>query len=329
MIRGAIIVTCLACASAYAQPSAGEPSPSPTPTTDPSAGPTVGAPPAAAPATTPGPGESSAATAEKKQETAAPPAKKKEPGRGDFDAGGQARFPSGPDETGGNFKSFNWVAVDARGRYYILDHVTADAIVPLAVKKPDSTMVGGAMVDPKLFGGFLVRLEAKAAMPNLPIIAGKGTEAGISLTFGYMRERAMLLSEKDYPLFTGDLKPGFAGGVPIKVKLSSLVDFSLVPAWVYQSATLGSLTAVQVPMSLRLALGELVKVSADAGVFTGDDYSFSGSKGGRIAAGGALDVKIYKVIVHAGAGVASLLTGGVYPTIGDSVYVDLNVKYAK
>jgi hypothetical protein len=26
---------------------------------------------------------------------------------------------------------------------------------------------------------------------------------------------------------------------------------------------------------------------------------------------------------------ASLLTGGAYPTISDSVYVDLNVKYAK
>jgi hypothetical protein len=35
------------------------------------------------------------------------------------------------------------------------------------------------------------------------------------------------------------------------------------------------------------------------------------------------------IITHAGAGVASLLTGGAYPTIRDSVYIDLNVKYAK
>ena len=139
----------------------------------------------------------------------------------------------------------------------------------------------------------------------------------------------MLLSDKDFPLFTGDMKPGFAGALITKVKLSSLVDFSLLPAWVYQSGSADSLSAVQIPMSLILKLGEPVKVSADLGIFTGDDYSFSGDNGGRIYAGGALDLKIGPILAHAGAGVASLLTGGAYPTISDSVYVDLNVKYAK
>jgi hypothetical protein len=78
-----------------------------------------------------------------------------------------------------------------------------------------------------------------------------------------------------------------------------------------------------------VALGDLIKVSADLGVFTGDDYSFSGDNGGRISTGGALDLKIGPILVHAGAGVASLLSGGMYPSIGESVYVDVNVKYAK
>jgi len=139
----------------------------------------------------------------------------------------------------------------------------------------------------------------------------------------------MLLSDKDFPLFTGDFKPGIGTGLLMKVKLSSVLDFSLVPAWVYQSGTMESLTAVQIPMSLRVALGELVKVSADLGVYTGDDYSFSGDNGGRISTGAALDIKLGFIALHTGAGVASLLTGGMYPSISDSVYVDVNVKYVK
>lgn len=263
--------------------------------------------------------------------TAPPPekAKKKEPGRGDFDAGGQARFPGGPDETGGNFKSFNWVAVDLKGRYFLLDHVTLNGNIPLAVKKPDNLMTPeGGMVDPRMIGGMTIRLDAKVPVPKMPLIKNE-TEIGLSLTGAYMREGAMLLSDKDYPLFTGDLKPGFAGALITKVKLSSLLDFSLLPAWVYQSGTMKSHNAVQIPMSLIVKLADVVKVTADLGVFTGDDYSFSGDDGGRIYAGGALDLKIGPILAHAGAGVASLLTGGVYPTISDSVYVDLNVKYAK
>ncbi len=286
----------------------------PMPTTDPSLGPTLAPTP---PATTDTP--TTPGAPEQK--------KKKEPGRGDFDAGGQARFPSGPDEMG-TYESFNWVAVDLKGRYFLLDQVFVEATVPLAVKKPDTAMIGGAMVDPRMIGGFEAKLEAKLAMPKMPGIK-YDTEAGLRLKFGYMREGAMLLSPNDFPLFTGDFQPGFAGGLLMKVKLSSIVDFNLVPAWVYQSGTLDSLTAVQIPMSLRVALGDLIKVSADLGVFTGDDYSFSGDNGGRISTGGALDLKIGPILVHAGAGVASLLSGGMYPSIGESVYVDMNVKYAK
>ena len=75
----------------------------------------------------------------------------------------------------------------------------------------------------------------------------------------------MLLSEKDYPLFVGDFQPGFAGSLVTKVKLGNVVDFSLVPAWIYQSGAMDSHAAVQIPMSLILKLGEVVQTSADLG----------------------------------------------------------------
>src|SRR6185503_14980605 len=63
----------------------------------------------------------------------------KQPGRGDFDAGGQVRLPSGPDEMG-QYGTFNWVAVDLKGRYFVLDSVTINGTVPVALIKPDTAM---------------------------------------------------------------------------------------------------------------------------------------------------------------------------------------------
>lgn len=97
----------------------------------------------------------------------------------------------------------------------------------------------------------------------------------------------MLLSDKDFPLFVGGFKLGFASGLAMKVQLSSVVDFSLRAVYVQQAGSDGALRAVQVPTAIG------------------------------------------PILAHAGAGVASLLTGGAYPTIRDSFYVDLNVKYAK
>jgi hypothetical protein len=293
------------------------PAPYPAPTMPTSTMPT--AMPASAPAPTGDPMATQAsATPEKKGP--------KEPKRGDFDAGGKFRFPSGPDEMG-KFDSFNWVALDGNGRYYLLDSVFVAGEVPLAVKKPDSLMTGE---DPRLIGGMNLRLEGKWSMPKMPMIK-YDTEMGIELDASYMREGAMLLSDKDYPLFVGDFQPGLAGGLIMKIKLSSLVDFSLLPKFVFQTGDAENLTAVQVPMSLILKLGSLVKLSTDLGVFTGDDISLRAKNGGRIYLGAALDVKLGPIIAHAGAGFASLLTDemGAYPTIKDSVYIDLNVKYAK
>jgi hypothetical protein len=81
-----------------------------------------------------------------------------------------------------------------------------------------------------------------------------------------------------------------------------------MPTWVYQSGEMESLTSIQVPMALGIALGSLLTL----GIFTGDDDSLRGRNGGRIAAGGSLDVKVGPILVHAGAGVASLLPGGPY-----------------
>ncbi len=237
-------------------------------------------------------------------------------------------MPNGPDETG-KYASFNWVAFDLKAKYYLARTVTANFVAPLAVKHPDTIMVGMANESPDMIGGAHLRLDAVLpAAPTIPIFNYEYT-IGVSLDASYIREGALLLSDKDFPLFTGEFKPGFAGALITKIKLSSLLDFSLVPAWVYQSGTMSSHKAVQIPMALIIKLGDLVKLSGDLGVYTGDGYSFGGGSGGRIYAGGSLEVKISKIIVHAGAGVASLLTGPEYPTISDSLYFDLNVKYAK
>lgn len=145
----------------------------------------------------------------------------------------------------------------------------------------------------------------------------------------WARPGALLLSDKDYPLFVGDFGFGFAAGLTTKIKLSSLVDFSFNPVFVQQEGFDEKLQALQIPMSLVLAVGDAVKLSADAGIFTGDDFTLRPSKGGRVTAGAAIDVKIGKIITHLGAGAASLFPGGMYPTLKDSFYIDLNVAFAK
>jgi hypothetical protein len=199
--------------------------------------------------------------------------------------------------------------------------------VPIAIIHPDTLMDGS---QPKMFGGFSAVLEAKLPkLPNMPFVPKNDTEIGVTATVSYMHDGAMLLSEKDYPLFTGNYHPGVKLGAIAKLKLSSLVDFSLTPSWVHQSSAMEPLDAVQIPTSLIVRLGSLLQVSADAGVFTGPDYSFAAKDGGRIYGGGSITLKIGPIVTHLGGGVASLLPGGEYPTIRDSVYLDVNVKYAK
>ncbi len=317
-----LIMSAAVAGSAFAQ------SPAPSEPSEPSE------PPAPAPAPTPAPVPAStlvpptpagSAPADGVAKPAEDPKQPKRPKRGDFDAGGQVRLPSGPDEMN-EYATFNWIAFDLKSRYYLLDSVTVNGEVPLAVKKPDELMTGQ---DPRMIGGVIARLEAM--LPKGPKLPGvkSDSEIGLQLSVVYLREGALLLSEKDYPLFVGDFKPGFVVGPIMKVKLSSLLDFSLRPVWLYQSGEMESIEAVQVPMSTIVRLGEVAKLSADLGIYLGDDYSIRGRNGGRIAAGGSLTVKIGPILAHAGAGVASLLTGPAYPTISDSVYIDLNVKYVK
>ena len=274
-------------------------------------------------AATPAAGATNSATASSGPAKATGPV---EPKAGDFDAGGQVRLPNGPDAMG-RFATYNWVAVDAKAKYYLLPTVTANVDAPIAIIHPDTLMDGS---QPKMFGGFSARLEAKLPkMPDMPLVPKTDTEIGVVATVSYMHDGAMLLSEKDYPKFTGNFHPGASLGAILKLKLSSLVDFSSTPVWVHQSSDLEPLDAVQIPASLFLRVGSLAQLSADAGVFTGPDYAFSASAGGRIYAGGSLQLKIGPIIGHVGGGVASLLPGGEYPTIRDSVYLDVNVKYAK
>jgi hypothetical protein len=313
MLRFAIVLTLVGTATASAQPAATPP-----------------AQPTAADLGIPGVADPNAMTSTSMSASNAPANPDngpKQPKRGDFDAGGDVRLPNGPDSTG-KYSTWNWVAADLKGRYFLLDSVTVNGNIPLAVVHPGTLMDGES---PDMIGGISARIDA--TLPKLPSMPGmhNDTQIGLTLTLAYMRQGAMLLSDKDFPLFTGGFEPGLAAGIISKIKLSSLLYFSLVPVWVHQAGAgmNPSESAVQIPMSLILGLGNLVKVSADAGVFTGADYAFSGAKDGRIYAGGSLDVKLGPIVAHAGAGFASLLTGPDYPTVGDSLYFDLNVKYAR
>ena len=328
MHRMSLVTVLFASATAAAQTAPDQPAPAPPATLPTPALPAATVAPyvPANPQTFGDPASPTTTTASTTAQPATDKPKSKEHQAGDFDAGGQLKLPSGPDETG-KFATYNWIAVDAKGTYYVAPSVTANFLAPIAVHHPDMLMDGES---PKMFGGFRAYLEAK--LPKLPAMPGvpkNDTELGLGLTFGYMHDGAMLLSDKDYPLFVGNFHPGFKGELITRLKLSSLVDFSLVPAWVFQGGETESHAAVQVPMSLILKLGDLVQTAADLGVFTGVHYQFSVEAGGLIYAGGSLTVKFGPIQAHAGLGLASLLTGGLYPTIGDSVYVDLNVKYVK
>ncbi len=327
MHRLALVTTLLITSTALAQnptPSPDQAPPTPAPPTVPTApttptmptAPTMPDPSTAMPPTEPPPEEDKA--------------KEKKHKSGDFDAGGQLRFPKGPDEMG-EYKAFNWVAFDAKGTYYLLPSVTLNGFFPFAVKKPDTVGPGGP--EPKLLGGALFRLDASIPkMPKMPFIKQE-TSVGLQLGFAYMREGALLLSDKDFPLFVGDLQPGFLGGLLTRVKLSNVVDFNFNPVFLFQTGETENLTAVQIPLSLVLKAGDVLELGTEMGINTGDDFSFGPKKGGRISLGVSLDLKISKIAVHLGTGFASLLTSdegsALYPTIKDSVYFDFNVKYVK
>lgn len=253
----------------------------------------------------------------------------KKPKKGDFDAGGDVKFPSGPNAEG-SYGTYHWITANLKGRYFLLDSITVNANIPIAIHHPDELADG---THPDYFGGFQARIDAVLPkLPQFPGMKGNDAQIGLTMTLAYMRERAMLLSDKDFPLYTGSLEPGINVGLLAKLKLSSLLDFSFVPVWMHQGGgEQAAVSAVQIPLSLIIKLGSLLQLSADLGIYTGANYSFSSDNDGRIAAGGSLQVKIGPIIFHAGAGVASLITGAnsPYPTIGDSLYIDVNAKYAK
>lgn len=238
------------------------------------------------------------------------------PRRGTFDAGGKLRFPNGPDEMG-QFAQFNWVAVDLQGRYFVLDQLSLEGLVLTAPVHQDL-----GMTESKIFGGFLVG-------PTLNL----DKAFGIDVKLGALTQNAVLLSAKDAPIYVGDLDLAAKLGPWIKLHRFGL-DLDLVPQVTFQN-TDDKIVALQVPVSAAVSLGRAFKLAAEVGIYTGDDLDPRPSQGGRIAAGAAIDVKVGHILVHAGAGFASLLTtddpsgGNLYSSIGDSVYVDLDAKYVK
>lgn len=230
--------------------------------------------------------------------------------QGKFNAGARVRFPNGPDEMG-EFKTFNWVAVDLQGRYNLTNLISTYLTVPLAVKHPDGA---------KTFGGVTGRIE---------LLLGASVGAGV--TVGMLRERAFLLSDKDYPAYVGDLKFGTALGPIVRLK-TSVVNLRLEPSFVYQ-ATDPTTTGFQLPVVAMIRLGDMLKVSGDIGLYSGDDFKVAASDGGRLGVGAAVDIKVGSIGLHLGTGLASLLTsdemGALYPSVGKSLYFDVSLKYMK
>lgn len=250
------------------------------------------------------------------------------PKPGDFDAGGNLKFPNGPD-TEGKYATYNWIAVDLKGKYQLFDVLEVNANIPLAVHHPDTLPM--SQREPKLFGGINARLELKTPKPPVIPLFNYEATLGLVVSAAYMHEKAMLLSDKDFPLFVGNYEPGLTAGLIMKLKLSSLLDFSFLPLWIHQANPGDAIDALQVPLALIIKLGSVVKLQAELGIYTGDGLSLRARDDGRVQAGGSLDVKVWKLLLHAGAGAASLVTGGtgMYPSVRDSVYVELNVKYEK
>jgi hypothetical protein len=133
----------------------------------------------------------------------------------------------------------------------------------------------------------------------------------------------------NFSVANGDFQPGATVGLLTKIKLSSVLDFNFNPVVVFQKGEAENLSAVQIPLDLVVKAGSVLKLGTGLAVNTGDDYSFSGDNGGRISVGAMIELKIGKIMIHTGAGLASLLTGGLYPSISDSVYIDVNAKYVK
>lgn len=245
---------------------------------------------------------------------------------GKFNAGGGLRFPGGPDEMG-QYASFNWVALDLKGRYNPTSFSAVYVNVPLAVKHPDAPMGTPDNLSPSMFGGMTLRGEI-----GKPFL-------GLQVTLGYMKEQSFFYSDKMFPYYFGDYEPCVSVGPYINIKRWG-VYFATAPTLVWQKA--GDLKApngmdsdgggaVQVPVSAAVHLGSMLEVAADLGLATGYGFAFDASEMGNIYAGGSLTVKVKPVKVHLGTGVAALFTDPTAPyhSIGDSVYFDLNVAYVK
>jgi hypothetical protein len=159
-----------------------------------------------------------------------------------------------------------------------------------------------------------------------------GSTVGAGASAGMLRTGAVLLGDKDFPVYQGDLELATLLGPFIKLK-TGFVNLRVEPVFAYQAGD-EAITAIQVPVSAMVRVGEAIKVSADIGLYSGDDFKLGAADGGRVGVGAAVDLKLGKVIFHVGTGFASLLVDddpmskSLYPSIGKSLYFDLNVKFA-
>jgi hypothetical protein len=236
---------------------------------------------------------------------------------GKFNAGFKVRMPNGPGDDG-TYGQFNWIGVDLTGRYNVTDAIGVGGTLYTAPVKPDFPD-GAMMEDPKVFGGFMARPELRL-----------GSTIGAFVDVGFLTYGAVLLSEKDIPIYQGDYELATRVGPWVKLK-ANVVYLSILPALVFQNGDPEKIAGFQLPVNAMLRAGEMLKVSADVGLYSGDDFKVGADDGGRIAIGAAVDIKVGAIALHLGAGLNSLLTSdnGPYDTIGHSLYFDVAAKYLK
>lgn len=268
----------------------------------------------------PGAGGETDATAE-----AGPP--EEESQKGKVDAGGKLRFPSGPDEMG-EFGLFNWIALDLRARYGVTDSISGGLFVPLAIVRPD---VPEGADEPEIFGGVL----GEGSLALMKVI-------GVRAQIGVLQRSGWLLSQYDYPIYTGDMKFGLKLGPMLdarvaafgsKLELSAAADVVLAfGADVDDMGEDKMLTALQVPVAALVQLSDLLKVGLTAGIYTGPEFKLGAEDGGRIPLSAAASLKTGPIYLDLGLGFASLVTsdqmGAVYPELMDSLSIGLNVRWA-
>lgn len=227
---------------------------------------------------------------------------------GHYAAGLKVMVGSGLDDT------FNFIGIEPHGHYNVTDAIRVGARLPLSVSQPDGFTN---------LGGLMARAEIKL-----------GATIGVFAEAGFLKYGAVLESEQDSMAYLdGDeVDYGFATRLGIAIHGKAGPTYLHVePAFVYQSGDPEAITGAQLPVTALFRAGSTAQAGIMAGLYTGDDFELGAEHEGRLAVGLVAHLHVSKIQLGLGAGFSSLLTEdeGRYTSVGKSLYVMVNLEYAK